>query len=93
MTLDIKELVKRLRAVRCGPIHVEAADALEAMAGEVEQANVKATSMQRWIDHHNERADKAEAQVEALRGENARLAAQVEALTKGGMIAAAGDGT
>lgn len=34
---NISELVKRLRAVRCGPVHVEAADALEAQAREIER--------------------------------------------------------
>ena len=54
MSDDINELVKRLRAVRCGPIHVEAADALEAMAGEVERLTVaaKAADMFHAINGH-----------------------------------------
>lgn len=48
----------------------------EALRGEVAQGKAKAVSMQKWIDHHNERADKAEQEAARLKGALEAIVAQ-----------------
>ena len=72
MTPDFKELVKRLRAQgqKNYGLSADAADALEALAGERDEWEKAARSHMDWRERNRERVNAAESERDRLKAEN-----------------------
>lgn len=85
MTTDIKELVKRLRDGWSGSLRHAAADALEAMAGEVEKRQRQIDRLVTLVELLNSETHRAVCETQQVRcvsAERDRVKAALEAFVK-----------